>query len=159
MIEINWWVWVGLWLVAWLWQNAAHELSHLWTGWIWEGRKPVKFIPVMHFYQKRWYWSRYESGPATKADVAQHEDRRHSAPLRWASIQVGIVWFTAGVILFVSGLGVFGAELESVLRWIVVYSVPFMVCPVVDMLVWIWGYWARRPGTDGDRWRQALERW
>ena len=23
MIEINWWVWAGLWLVAWLWQNVT----------------------------------------------------------------------------------------------------------------------------------------
>jgi hypothetical protein len=153
MIEINWWVWAGLWLVAWLWQNATHELSHLWTGWIWEWRKPVKFIPVMHFHQKRWYWARYESGPATRVNAAQHEYRRHSAPIRWAHTQV--VYLGGSL----TGIAVGG----YVCGWwelvaFAVYSVPFVVCPVVDAGVWLWGYWARRPGTDGDRWRQAMGR-
>jgi hypothetical protein len=157
MIEINWWVWVGLWLVAWLWQNMSHELSHLWTGWHWEGRKPVKFIPVMHFHQKRWYWSRYESGPATKADAVQHEYRRHSAPLRWAHTQVlylGGCMAGAGVVM----PWMRHTETGEILLAFIVYSVPFVVCPLVDAGVWLWGYWARRPGTDGDRWRQAMER-
>lgn len=154
MGAINWYVWAGLWLVAWFWQNLFHEWSHLATGWIWEGRKPIRMIPWPHKWQGRWYWARYEGGPATRANAAQQEYRRHSAPLRWAVVQMWCVG--AGILGWLGAGWLVSWEMGLEMSW---YSVPFFVCPLVDAAVWIWGYVMRRPGTDGDRWRQAGGRW
>jgi hypothetical protein len=142
MSEINWWIWAGLWLVAWGWQNVVHELSHLWNGWIWEGRKPVKFVPWMHRYEGRFYFARYESGLATENGSPR---RRHSAPIRWAAVQIAV------------GLGGLWALIAYGEGASALYMVPLLVCPAVDAGFWLWGLWARRPGTDGDRWRRQLD--
>jgi len=146
---MNWYVWATLWLVAWLWQNMMHELSHLWNGWRWEGRHPRKFIPWAHWHLGYWYWSRYECGPPMKNGSARH---RHTAPIRWASVQIFVV------------SSVMSGFLLAAWRWewpqgstLAFYFVPFLACPIVDGCVWLWGMLARRPGTDGDRWRQIYE--
>jgi hypothetical protein len=158
MPEVNWLAWAAVWLLAWFWQNVVHELSHLVTGWTLEGRRPLKLVPVPHRYQGRWYWARYESGPATRADADLYEHHRHSAPFEWASYQAGISLVVFGALAISSGLGVFGVEVESDLRRPMVWLVPFIVCSLVDMAVWVFGYVRKRPGTDGYRWRQILER-
>ncbi len=142
MSEVNWWVLAGLVLVAWVGQNVTHELAHLWTGWTWEGRKPLKLVPVPHRYQGQWYWARYECGPATRTASPRH---RHIAPVRWAFAQA---WTVVCAILLA---WVFDAGT------LVMYLVPFLACPVVDLLVWHWGLFTRRAGTDGARWRAQAQ--
>jgi len=142
MSEINWYAWAGLWLAAWFWQNMVHELSHLWSGWVWEGRKPVKLVPWMHRYKGRWYWARYECGPATENGSPSW---RYSSPIRLAAVQVFIVLGLSWLMF------VFCKDCS------VLYMVPFVVCPVVDAGVWLWGLVFKRQGTDGDLWRRLRE--
>jgi hypothetical protein len=137
---MNWFIFVGLFLVAWFWQNVTHGFSHLFAGWLWEGRKPLKLIPWPHKYKGKFYFSRYEGDVALKNGSPTH---RHSAPIHGAIIQVAI---TMGV--FVGGV------LEGIAG--IYYLVPFIIAPVVDASVWMRGYLRNKPGTDGARWRQQV---
>jgi len=137
MSEVNWYLWGALWFVAWLWQNISHEGSHLWAGWLHEGRKPLKLIPVPHFHQGRFYFARYECGNVTKDGSPRF---RHIAPFNSAGRQA---WIVTSLIGFSIVVGV---------RSVSFYLTPFLVCPVVDMAFWVVGYWRRREGTDGARW-------
>lgn len=134
---MNWYLLVGLGLVAWFCQNVTHELSHLWSGWLWEGRRPKKLIPWPHKHQGRWYWARYESDVALKNGSPRH---RHSAPLRWASIQ------------FITSMTIYCVTVwKGIDGWI--YLTPFVLAPLVDACVWMWGYLLDRKDTDGVRWK------
>lgn len=135
---MNWYLFIGLALVAWFCQNVTHELSHLWSGWLWEGRRPKKLIPWPHMYEKRFYWARYDSGPPSKNGTPRH---RYSAPLRWACVQfcVSISLFCVLIIRQDDG-------------W--AYFLPFLLAPLIDSSVWMWGYLLNRPGTDGALWEK-----
>jgi len=138
---VNYYILVACILVAWFLQNVLHELSHLYSGWRYEGRKPKKLIPWPHMFEGRFYWARYECGEATVKNVF-YEMKRHSAPLATALIQPMVV-VAVGMLL----------ESYGVLP---VYVLPFFVAPLVDALVWFWGYFMNREGTDGYRWKQVL---
>lgn len=134
---MNWYLFIGLALVAWLWQNITHELSHLWSGWLWEGRRPKKLIFWPHVFEGRFYWSRYESDVPMKNGSPRH---RHSAPLRWASVQFAVA---TAIYCMMAYRGLEG----------VAYMAPFTLAPLVDALVWMWGYLTERKDTDGARWK------
>jgi len=135
-----WLIMVGLFLLAWLWQNISHELSHLWNGFLWEGRKPTKLIFWPHKHEGRFYFARYESGTATRMGSESH---RHIAPLWWG-IRQQFVFLVVMVVLRMT-------EESGSKGWL--YVLPFFICPSVDVAVWLWGAWMMSPGTDGMRYR------
>jgi hypothetical protein len=139
---MNWYLFVALFLPAWLWQNTSHELSHLWSGYLWEGRKPLKLIFWPHKYKGKFYFARYESGEATQLGSESH---RHIAPLWWA-IRQQFSFLVVIVALIITGYP----------DW--VYMLPFFICPTVDALVWVWRAVMMRPGTDGMRYRTVTNK-
>lgn len=114
-------------VLAWFLQNVIHELSHLIAGKVFEGREFKKLIPFPHMHNGKFYFARYENGPATKNG---NPKLRHIAPLI-----TGIVLFLVFVILFITTQSIF--------------MLPFAVCSLVDCCVWLFGYVFNRPLTDG----------
>jgi hypothetical protein len=134
-----WIILIGLMLTAWFLQNILHETSHLVMGYFVEGRRPTLLIPWPHIFRGRLYFSRYDSGPATKLGSAFF---RHSSPI---------------YICFIQNITI------NILYWFIlpaktsIYLMPFLIAFVVDTLVWLWGYYMRRPGTDGEMVREIME--
>jgi hypothetical protein len=123
-------IFIGLFLLAWICQNIIHEGSHLLVGWVVEGRKPTKLIPWPTKRNGRWYFAYYENGPATKNGSPKP---RHIAPLITD-------WFLVSIWLIV--LGPMGN----------LFAIPFIICPMVDAIVWILGAIRKSPNTDGHSW-------
>jgi hypothetical protein len=136
---MNWYLFVGLVLFAWFWQNLAHELSHLVVGWFIEGRKPKKLIPWPHKFEGRFYFARYENGPATKGGSSSW---RHIAPMLWDAIQVTVSY---SLLIFLS-MATF------------LYISPFVFAPLIDTLFWCYGYVFNRPYTDGWQYKKSVEK-
>jgi hypothetical protein len=139
---MTWLIVIGLFLLAWFWQNLSHELAHLWNGFLWEGRKPLKLVPWPHVYQQRFYFARYESGVATRMGPESH---RHIAPLWWGIRQQFIC---LGAMVMFKTMDGGGSK-----NWL--YVLPFFICSSVDVGFWLWGAWMMRPGTDGMRYRST----
>lgn len=122
-------------LFAWFLQNMTHELSHLLVGKIVEGRKIIKIVPWPHKHNGSFYFARCEYGPATKKGSPKF---RHAAPLMGCA-----VIFLIGVILSIS-------------TW-KLFMLAFVICPIVDCCVWVYGYIFNRPLTDGFRFKNNLQ--
>jgi hypothetical protein len=132
---MNWYLLAGLFLVAWFMQNVLHELSHLVIGWVVEGRKPKKLIPWPHKFEGKFYFARYECGPATK--LLGEATWRHAAPLLMACFEMAMC-------LILSQVGTPQ-----------VWFIPVSAVAVIDSLVWSWGFITQRPGTDGQQFMSA----
>jgi hypothetical protein len=114
-------------LVAWFAQNVIHELSHLFVGKVVEGRKSIKLIPYWHKFEGSLYFSRYECGPATKSGSPHY---RLIAPLITACFLISL-WVV--IILFTMSI----------------FFLPLILCPLVDAVVWLYGYVYNKEFTDG----------
>ncbi len=123
-------------LLAWFFQNNLHEFSHLLVGKIVEGRKFIKLIPWPHKFGGKFYFARYESGPATKSGSPKF---RHIAPVMGAAS----LFFIATLVLIITHK---------------LFVVAFIVCPIVDICFWMYGYLFNRPTTDGFRFKELVKK-
>ena len=136
----HWSVYVVL-VVAWLWQNAVHELSHLIAAWKYHRCKPLGLYPYPHIYKGRFYFARYKCEPFK---LPGHPGI-HMAPLYGTVVQCFLV---SCVALF---LEVF-LEIEGLEG----YTVAVVLCPVVDSLWWLGGFYRGSSISDGQRFKRSI---
>lgn len=134
-----WWPLICL-PIAWFLQNIIHESSHLFAGWLFEGRKAIKLIPYPHYYNDRFYFARYEAGEATNY-LWPGEAARHVSPTWAAAIWIFLVGF-----IFVKFLPI---------SWVYIIW-PFLITAAVDIGFWWYGYFFGSEYSDGKRYRKAI---
>lgn len=120
--------------IAWFVQNCIHEGSHLLFGWLEEGRKPLEFKPWPHRFEGRFYFARYAMGEATK-DGLTCICIRHAAPVLVNSIYI---------------------TLMSVLTVLHMVFAIFVLCTLVDLAFWVYGFYWGSELSDGQRFRDAV---
>lgn len=118
--------------VAWFIQNCIHEGSHLFFGWLIEGRKPLEFKPWPHMYERRFYFARCTGGPATK-DGFPHI--RHAGPIL---VNGPYMMLTSGLMILHIAFGI------------------LTLCALVDTLFWLYGFFWGSEFSDGKRFRKAV---
>ena len=135
------WSWHVLWVlgVAWLFQNAFHELSHLVTAYKVEGRLPIRLVPHFHKHDGRWYFARYQS--VERPTKSGCPIWRHSSPFHWGSVEFMVL----GVI--------FVSVLHS--GWNAIFVIPFLFVALVDVLFFWWTFFWGGPLSDGQQLRLA----
>ena len=142
---LQYWPYAVALLVGWVWQNCVHELSHLIAVWRYEKKRPTGFYPYPHTHNGKFYFARFRCEPY--ASPGHH--MIHAAPVLGGSIQLLCVQV-------VSVLGVFLGP-ESFLEMLLYLRIILSVIPLVDIAWWWRSYRWGREGSDGQRFRIALD--
>jgi hypothetical protein len=154
------WIWLAVLVsVAWLFENVAHEASHLLTA-AFKGCKPLGLYPFFHWthysptgeVEYRW-WRPWELWKKPWSDARWFFARcRYVAPTAaWPPHTIiHIAPFIWGTSLFV------GAGVASIFNPII--ALPFAGVGLLDALWWVRGYFWGSPFCDGKRWKNGDQR-
>jgi hypothetical protein len=150
-MDWNWWVFLTA-VVAWLLQNVVHEGSHALVARVKYDVRVARF-----FFLPAWFSSEGDEFWKPWSPTKPYPDARF--------VFAGVVWKgeiphekhslvsfapNLGALVVVAVAGVLMAFLPPSWRLLVL---PFLIAPLIDVLVWWRGYFWGGENTDGYRWR------